>query len=110
MIERKANGQFASGISGNPKGRPPKEREERYYKITTTAVTFGDWRAIIKTAVAQAKEGDATARKFLADYIIGPPAQHHDITTSNIDQIHVIEVVSTGEVLAELEQSELDDT
>jgi hypothetical protein len=82
---RKANGQFAKGnkIAKNGNGgRPPKKREERYYEIAMSACTFGDWKAIWKTAVEQAKEGDATARKWLSDYLMGPPTQKHDLNVS----------------------------
>jgi len=75
-------GGWVKGQSGNPNGRPPKERERRFYHITLTACTFKDWREIVKKAVAQAKDGDAAARKFLADYIIGPPVQRADVTTA----------------------------
>lgn len=77
MAERDGNGRFVKGHSGGP-GRPSKKREERFYEITLRACTFKDWREIIKTAVKQAKTGDTAARKFLADYIIGPPAQRHE--------------------------------
>ena len=78
MAERDENGRFVKGNGGGP-GRPRKQREERYYEITMTACTFDDWRQIVKRAVAQAKRGDSTARKFLADYLIGPPPQKHEV-------------------------------
>jgi len=81
MVTRDANGKFIKGQSGNPAGRPKKEREERFYEVAITAVSFTDWREIIEKAVAQAKRGDPTARKFLADYLIGPPPQRHEINT-----------------------------
>ena len=76
---RKANGQFEPGASGNPNGRPKKEREERFLEITLSAVTYKDWREIIKRAVEQAKKGNPQARKFLADYLVGTPVQKSDI-------------------------------
>jgi hypothetical protein len=78
---RRSNGQFKKGVSGNPKGRPKKEREERYYEITMSACTFADWKAIVKRAVMDAKRGDATARKWLSDYLIGSPQQRLDVTS-----------------------------
>lgn len=80
MAERDNNGRFTSEYKGGP-GRPPREREERFYRITLTACTFKDWREIVKKAVVQAKDGDAAARKFLADYIMGPPVQRADVTS-----------------------------
>lgn len=49
-------------------------------EITLSAVTFEDWKDIVKKAVSQSKRGNPQARKFLADYIIGPPKQKHEIT------------------------------
>ena len=79
MAEREENGQFAKGHPGGP-GRPTKEREERFYEITLTAVTFDDWKAIVTKAKEQAKRGDAVARKWLADYLMGPPVQRNELT------------------------------
>ena len=83
MSNRDSNGRFVKGHKasvGNKGGRPPKKREERFYEIALRACTFKDWRAIVKKAVEQAKGGDTAARKFLADYLMGPPAQRHEIT------------------------------
>lgn len=79
MRERDEKGRFIKGSVGNPKGRPPKAREERYYEITLSTVTFADWEEIIRKAADQAKRGDYQARKFLADYLLGPPLQRAEI-------------------------------
>ena len=76
---RDDKGRFVKGVSGNPKGRSPKEREERYYEIAMSAVTFKDWEEIISTAVKQAKRGDSMARKWLSDYL-APQSQRHEVT------------------------------
>ncbi len=94
---RKANGQYEKGISGNPKGRPKKKREERYLEITMSACTFLDWKAIVKKAVTDAKRGDATARKWLSDYLIGSPQQKLDVTSGGETFVEIIEVVMSGE-------------
>jgi hypothetical protein len=73
---RNEKGQFIKGTTGNPKGRSPKQREERFYDITMSAVTYDEWKAIVMKAVDQAKRGDSTARKWLADYLIGTPIQN----------------------------------
>ena len=49
-------------------------------EITLSAVTFQDWHDIIKKAVKQARVGNSQARKFLADYLLGPPAQRHELS------------------------------
>lgn len=79
MVGRDENGKFAKGYKGGP-GRPKKDREVRYYDILHTAVTFEDWKEIVAKAVADAKRGDAVARKWLADYLIGPPVQRNELT------------------------------
>lgn len=80
---RNEKGQFVKGQTGNPNGRPPKKREDRYLEITTTTCTFEEWKAVVKRAVADAKRGDAQARKWLSDYLVGPPVQRTE--NKNID-------------------------
>lgn len=72
-VVRDENGRFVKGAVANPRGRPPRKREERYYEVTIEAVTFDQWRDIVKKAAQQALDGDDKARKFLADYLIGEP-------------------------------------
>ena len=50
-------------------------------QITLSTVTFTDWQDIIRKAISQAKRGNSNARKFLADYLLGPPNQRVDITS-----------------------------
>lgn len=71
--------QVAKGNSGGP-GRPKKAREERYHEILQTTCTFTEWRKVVKKALEQAQRGNHQARKFLADYLIGPPPQRHELT------------------------------
>lgn len=49
-------------------------------QITLSTVTYKDWREIIEKAVVQAKRGNQQARKFLADYLLGPAPQRHEIS------------------------------
>ena len=37
------------------------------------------WAAIIERAVADAKEGDKDARKWLSDYAVGQPVQRQEV-------------------------------
>jgi hypothetical protein len=66
---------FKKGQSGNPKGRKPREVERDYLARLRACVTPSDWESIIDRTVTDAKRGDTAARKFLADYLIGVPAQ-----------------------------------
>ena len=81
MAERNENGQFVKGHPGGP-GRPKKTKEEKFYKATISTVTLKDWREIVKKAADMAKRGDAPSRKWLSDYILGPPQQKMDVTSA----------------------------
>ena len=84
MTDRDASGKFIAGhAASNPNGRAPKEREERYYQITMNACTFADWEAIVEKARDQAKKGDAVARKWLSDFLVGVPKQRVDLTSDD---------------------------
>ena len=72
---RNEKGQFVKGVSGNPKGRKPKDRELRYYAIALESVPYTQWEKIVRKAAYQAEKGDAVARKSLADYLMGAPVQ-----------------------------------
>lgn len=78
MADRDSSGRFVKGHGGGP-GRPKKERDERFLEITLAAVTYDDWKGIVKQAVIQAKRGNKDARRFLADYLLGKPEQKHEI-------------------------------
>lgn len=50
-------------------------------QITQSACTFSDWRDIVKKAIGQAKRGNPQARRWLADYLMGPPPQRIEHST-----------------------------
>jgi len=52
----------------------------RYYEITVSTCTFADWARIVQKAVQQALRGDAVARKWLADYLVGTPEQNVNVS------------------------------
>jgi hypothetical protein len=70
---------FQPGQSGNPKGRARKPYEEKYLKAFYSIVKVDDWKEIVDKAREQAKRGDPKARQWLADYMIGKPAQPIDM-------------------------------
>ena len=97
MVARDEGGRFAKGNEGGP-GRPKMEREQRFYEITLTAVTFEDWKQIVEKAVMQAKKGDAVARKWLSDYLMGQPVQRNEVTGADGGAIkHIHEVIYTNQ-------------
>ena len=74
-IARDSKGRFIKGASGNPQGRLPKRVEQNYLQVSEGVCTFDVWREITMKAVEQAKQGDARARQWLSDYLIGKPLQ-----------------------------------
>lgn len=70
MSERKSNGQWAKGISGNPKGTKTGSR----HRITMVAekVLTDDSAAISEKLVELAKAGDVHALKICMDRILPP--------------------------------------
>ncbi len=76
--ERDEKGRFVKGHTGMG-GRPPRAREERYYEILMSSVSFEDWRKIVQRAAEQAKRGDGAARKWLSDYLVGQPEQDTNV-------------------------------
>jgi len=97
MAARNEKGQFIKGESGNPNGRSRKEREVKYYEITQAAVTYEDWREVVRKAVQLAKRGDYQSRKFLADYLLGLPTQKQEISGNDGERIEIRLISSSNE-------------
>jgi len=94
---RDNHGRFVKGHKSNG-GRLPVMREVKYYDILKSTVTFDDWQAIVVRAVYDAKRGDGVARKWLADYLIGPPVERKEITGFEGEPLRVlVEYVATGD-------------
>ena len=73
MADRGSNGRFLPGNPGNPhaRGRPRRAAEQDYLAATVAGVPLGDWQAIVRKAVAQARRGDHRARDWLGKALIG---------------------------------------
>lgn len=76
-MERDEKGRFVKGNTGSP-GRMPKTREIKFYDLTVSAISEQDWLDIVDKAKRQAKTGDAVARKWLADYLVGQAVSRMD--------------------------------
>ena len=98
MANPTGKGGFQKGQSGNPKGRAPKTKEEKLRKVLVSTVTLKDFREIVKKASDLAKRGDAPARKWLSDYLLGPPQQNLDVTSAGepINHVSIIEVIRSA--------------
>lgn len=73
---------WEKGQSGNPAGRPKKEREIKFHEILVSTVTDAKWKQVVKTALDLALAGDMQAIKFLTEHLVGSPQQFLDITTA----------------------------
>ena len=51
-----------------------RRTEADYMSVLLDAVPLEDWRAVVMATVAAAKAGDAGARGWLAQYLVGKPA------------------------------------
>lgn len=77
---RDAHGRFTRGNPGGP-GRKPRATEERYLKTMTEIVDDEAWEAIVKRATQDAINGDAKARAWLTNYMIGQPIARAENTS-----------------------------
>jgi hypothetical protein len=92
---REQNGRFSQGNAGGP-GRPRRAVESEYLATLADSVSLDDWRAIVARAVADARDGDATARAWLSKHVLGQ--SHSTLTQLAADEAggrsadHVVEV------------------
>lgn len=72
---RDGHGRFAPGNRFGP-GRPKIKVERQYMEALTGVVSIDDWKAIVRKAVIDARDGDDKARAWLAKYCLGknPPS------------------------------------
>jgi hypothetical protein len=67
---RDANGRFAVGNPGGP-GRPRRAVEQDYLATLADAVPLKKWKRIVSRAVADAAAGDAKARRWISEHLVG---------------------------------------
>ncbi len=70
--QRDPDGRFQKGGKGGP-GRPRRAIEIDYLAKLSEAVPLSVWQEIVAKAVEEAREGDHTARAWLAGYLCGKP-------------------------------------
>jgi hypothetical protein len=68
---RNANGTYAPGNQGGP-GRPKRGPERSYLDATAEIVTVDEWKEVVRKALTDAKLGNARARQWLTDVLLGP--------------------------------------
>lgn len=90
---RQNNGRFGPGNKTG--GRKPRANEEEYKRLFRSVVKVKDQKEIIAKAREQAKRGDDRARKFIFDYLYGPPVQRNEHTGAEGGPIsHSVEVIA----------------
>lgn len=96
---------WEKGKSGNPTGRLPRAKEDKYLQTLGREMKITDWRDIVRRAVTDAKRGDSKARQWLSDYGIGKPSQRIDIGNDNKLEIVITHAddVETTETTSETE-------
>ena len=89
--------RFKKGISGNPKGRPPKEfalndhiREIANQPMGKTKKTMLE--SVVNTVYQEALSGNMTAVNFLADRILGKASQSIGIKDISEEPIKVFDI------------------
>lgn len=104
--DRNQRGQFVAGHPAYKNGgRKPRETERRYLDLLRGCVSEADAREIVKAAIEQAKKRDGhMERKWLFDYLAGPPVQRVAPTDpSGENEYHPIDVDQlTDEQVAQL--------
>lgn len=99
MTQRDKNGRFVEGNTAaqrNSGGRPKRSVEEKYLKALSRRVTMKEWNKVIEVAIQFAKAGDAKARQWLSDYLMGKPIQRMEHTGKGGGEV-VFRVVYDGD-------------
>ncbi len=73
-----------------------RRTEADYMGVLLDAVTLEEWRSVVLSTVAAAKAGDASARAWLAQYLVGKPSM-----TAPSPLTIVVQQLSGRDVLAE---------
>lgn len=97
---RDEKGRFVPGVSGNPKGRPPKE-----HSLTDAVREFFDANPekkheLVKSVVNRAVRGDVTAAKLVWEYMDGKATQRTEIkdVTEEPEELQLLrEIVERNE-------------
>ena len=93
---RTKKGTFKRGASGNPNGRPPKEFAlNEHIRTIANAKAKGKktmLEAVIHKVYQEALSGNMTAVNFLADRILGKPAQTLGVKDISDEPIKVFDI------------------
>ena len=102
---RNAFGQFLPGVSGNEKGRLPRQTETKYLEIIMEECTGEQWAEVIRLALQDALDMEnsahirARAREWLAKYLIGEPSQLHQLLYKEERKFEIVVTFGDNEKL-----------
>jgi hypothetical protein len=80
---RDKQGRFVAGHGSISPGRPSRAKETRYLQIMHDVVDDETWAKICARAAQDAIDGSHPARRWLGDYMVGPPIKQSQVTVSN---------------------------
>ena len=100
---RDSQGRF---VKGHPStgGRPKRATELSFLKKLRDTVTDAAWQKIVEAAINAAIAGDAKARDWLSNYLLGPP------NGSRLVELAVAELTGITTVTDKLVEMELQNT
>lgn len=75
MQDRRPNGQWLPGVSGNPNGRQKLSVEDRLFRIMASRVSDEDWKTIVDRQVTKARSGALPSATWIADRLMGKPVE-----------------------------------
>ena len=91
---RDARGRFTKGNAGGP-GNPFARRTAELRKMLLDTVTDADMRQASRKLIELATAGDVAAIRLLFAYVIGKPAEAIDPDRLDIDEMRLLQEVST---------------
>lgn len=102
--DRDHRGRFVPGHTYKSGGRPRRATELTFLKKLRDVVTEEAWQQIVHSAISAAIDGDAKARDWLSNYLLGPP------TGSRLVELAVAELTWITTVTDRLVEMELQNT
>lgn len=89
-------GRFAKGNKVGPGRRPGTQVEMRiqYLSRLVETVPLERWQKVCEKAIDQAEEGDARARMFLANYLVGKPVTQVEISGPGGTELNLYKVLN----------------
>ena len=113
VVLRDDKGRLLKGTKGISPGRPKRTTEHAYLHTLQRECTLDVWADITRQAITDALSGDRHARKWLSDYLLGPPIQRlaaqiessdspitHDIDETIINILAIFQQVVSSEQIS----------